>query len=119
MTYIQHYNSPIGGLLLSADEIGLTGLWIDGEKYFADNLPSEHEERETPILAGTARWLDIYFSGKERRSFITKDLLSDNRYGKYFWIFLTAKQLRTEILQNSLRQSRGLPVCPRRRSAER
>ncbi len=65
MTYIQHYNSPIGGLLLSADEIGLTGLWIDGEKYFADNLPSEHEERETPILAGTARWLDIYFSGKE------------------------------------------------------
>ncbi len=65
MTYIQHYASPLGGILLAADEIGLTGLWFDGEKYFADNLPAEHIERETPILAGTRRWLDIYFSGDE------------------------------------------------------
>ena len=39
MTFIQHYDSPLGGILLAADEIGLTGLWFDGEKYFADNLP--------------------------------------------------------------------------------
>ena len=31
MTFIQHYNSPLGGILLAADEIGLTGLWFDGE----------------------------------------------------------------------------------------
>lgn len=65
MTYIQHYSSPLGGILLAADEIGLTGLWFDGEKYFADNLPAEHMERQTPILAEGARWLDIYFTGKE------------------------------------------------------
>lgn len=65
MTYIQHYNSPLGGILLAADEIGLTGLWFDGEKYFADNLPAEHTERETPALAETKRWLDIYFVGSE------------------------------------------------------
>lgn len=65
MTYIQHYSSPLGGILLAADEIGLTGLWFDGEKYFADNLPAEHAERQTPILAEAARWLDIYFTGKE------------------------------------------------------
>lgn len=65
MIYIKHYDSPIGGILLAADEIGLTGLWFDGEKYFADNLPAEHTENETPILAETVRWLDIYFSGKE------------------------------------------------------
>ena len=29
MTYIQHYDSPLGGILLAADEIGLTGLWFD------------------------------------------------------------------------------------------
>ena len=63
MTYIQHYASPLGGILLAANETGLTGLWFDGEKYFADNLPAEHTERETPILAGTRRWLDIYFAG--------------------------------------------------------
>ena len=65
MTYIQHYNSPLGGILLAADEIGLTGLWFDGEKYFANNLPAEHTEAETPILAETVRWLDTYFGGKE------------------------------------------------------
>ena len=65
MTYIQHYYSPLGGILLAADEIGLTGSWFDGEKYFAGNLPAEHVERQTPILAEAARWLDIYFTGKE------------------------------------------------------
>ena len=65
MFYIQHYDSPLGGILLAADEIGLTGLWFDGEKYFADNLLDEHIERETPILKETKRWLDIYFTGRE------------------------------------------------------
>ena len=60
-----HYDSPLGGILLAADEIGLTGLWFDGEKYFADHLPSEHTERETQILVEVKRWLDIYFAGKE------------------------------------------------------
>ena len=65
MTSIQHYASPLGGILLAADEMGLSGLWFDGAKYFADNLPSEHEERETPILSDAKRWLDIYFAGRE------------------------------------------------------
>ncbi len=65
MTCIQHYDSPLGGILLAADEVGLTGLWFDGEKYFADHLPPAHTERETPILVETKRWLDVYFSGRE------------------------------------------------------
>ena len=65
MTFTQHYDSPLGGILLAADEIGLTGLWFDGEKYFADNLPAEHIQKETFILLEAKRWLDIYFTGKE------------------------------------------------------
>lgn len=65
MTYIQHYASPLGGILLAANDIGLTGLWFDGQKYYADNLPAEHIERETPILADAKRWLDVYFTGNE------------------------------------------------------
>lgn len=65
MVFTQSYHSPLGGILLAADEIGLTGLWFDGEKYFADNLPTEHTKQDTPILAETRRWLDLYFSGKE------------------------------------------------------
>ena len=65
MTYIQHYDSPLGGILLAADETGLTGLWFDGAKYFAANLPALHKERETPVLTETKRWLDIYFTGRK------------------------------------------------------
>ena len=65
MTYTQHYNSPLGGILLAADETGLTGLWLDGAKYFADNLPEAHTEQETPILLEAKHWLDLYFAGNK------------------------------------------------------
>ena len=55
MTHIQHYSSPLGRILLAADETGLMGLWFDGQKYFARGLPSECAEKETPILAETVR----------------------------------------------------------------
>ena len=32
MTYIQRYQSPLGGMLLAADEVGLTGVWFYGQK---------------------------------------------------------------------------------------
>ena len=32
MTAWQSYASPVGELLLAADEEGLTGLWLAGEK---------------------------------------------------------------------------------------
>lgn len=65
MIFIQHYKSPLGGILLAADEIGLTGLWFDGQKYFARSLPDERTETETPVLLAAKHWLDIYFAGKE------------------------------------------------------
>ena len=65
MVYTCRYNSPLGGILLAVDEIGLTGLWFDGQKYFARNLPTERTEQETSVLAEAKRWLDIYFSGRE------------------------------------------------------
>lgn len=65
MQYISHYSSPLGDILLAADSVGLTGLWFEGQKYFALNLDKEHEEKEIPLFVQTKRWLDIYFSGKE------------------------------------------------------
>ena len=65
MAYVQHYDSPLGGILLAADESGITGLWFDGQKYFARDLPAERVEQNTPALAEAKRWLDIYFTGGE------------------------------------------------------
>ena len=59
------YDSPLGGICLAADALGLTGLWFDGEKYFGSSLPANPVWQETEILTESKRWLDVYFSGRE------------------------------------------------------
>ena len=65
MVYTCTYKSPLGNMLLAADEIGLTGLWFEGQKYFANTLPKEQISKETPVFAEAKHWLDLYFSGEE------------------------------------------------------
>lgn len=55
----------MGNILLAADDIGLTGLWLAGQKYFALRLDAEHSEKEIPTLTQAKKWLDIYFAGQE------------------------------------------------------
>ena len=63
MQFTAAYQSPIGGITLASNGESLSGLWFDGQKYFADTLTAEHEERDLPIFRRTIRWLDLYFSG--------------------------------------------------------
>ena len=65
MLFLTHYASPLGPILLAADETGLTGLWFEAQKYFPSFLGVEYQEKETPVLTETVRWLDVYFSGKD------------------------------------------------------
>ena len=65
MQYISYYHSPLGKILLAADQTGITGAWFENQKYYAHSLDAEHTEKVTPILEDTKRWLDLYFSGKE------------------------------------------------------
>ena len=65
MQYVSKYRSPLGNILLAADEVGLTGLWFEEQRYFALYLDEEHKEKELPIFVKAKEWLDIYFSGKE------------------------------------------------------
>lgn len=65
MHYINHYHSPLGTILLAADDTGLTGLWFKGQKYFAQGLDKETEEKEFSVFQTARRWLDVYFSGQK------------------------------------------------------
>ena len=97
MQYITHYQSPVGDILLAADETGLTGLWFDGQKYYADRLDPEHEEKDTPVLA-QAR-LFSYLSGKS------------------FKKYLTEKPLLMEKSQRKLQNGKDFPEYRHRRQA--
>ena len=65
MQYTHSYDSPLGRILLASDGSALTGLWFEGQKYFANTLPDGAISQESLILTEAKRWLDIYFSGRE------------------------------------------------------
>lgn len=63
MEYTSHYVSPLGAMTMASDGEALTGLWFDGQRYFAQTLDAAHTEKALPVFAETARWLDEYFRG--------------------------------------------------------
>ena len=64
------YESPLGRILLAADDAGLTGAWFYGQRYFARGLGDAEKNAapvapaETPVFLATCRWLDAYFAGE-------------------------------------------------------
>ncbi len=87
MQYITHYSSPLGDMLLAGDEIGLTGLWFEGQKYFARNLDKDHQEREIPLFDTAKHWLDVYFTGKEPEFAVPLHLMG-TEFQKEVWEIL-------------------------------
>ena len=65
MKYIYHYDSPLGTMTMASDGQALTGLWFDRQKYYAEGLDPELEEKFLPVFEQTERWLDEYFCGKD------------------------------------------------------
>lgn len=69
MYCLTSYASPIGLLTLGSDGKHLTGLWIQGQKYFGGENVGEigKEQGPEPAVFGDARkWLDRYFPDKSR-----------------------------------------------------
>ena len=64
MHYIYRYDSPVGSMTMASSGAALTGLWFDGQKYFAQILSEPYEEKLLPVFEDTIKWLDIYFSGE-------------------------------------------------------
>lgn len=79
----QAYTSPLGTVVLAADDLGLTGLWFEGQKYFgrfgstglavsrdvADAVGDTRAREQVHgaadgHIAAACAWLDAYFAGK-------------------------------------------------------
>ena len=63
MTYRAVLPSPVGTLTLAADGQALTGLWLEGQKYFGAGLESDAEDcPDLPVFRRTEEWLTAYFA---------------------------------------------------------
>lgn len=64
MAYYTYYDSPVGRLLMECDDAALSGLWIVGQKHYANGADANMQMTPThPIFKLATRWLDIYFDG--------------------------------------------------------
>lgn len=58
-------SSLLGTLTLASDGTALTGLWLEGQKYYAATMGQQAEERnDLPVFRQAAAWLDAYVSKK-------------------------------------------------------
>lgn len=89
MHYINHYNSPLGKITFASNGKELTGLWFNGQKYFASTLTKEYEQKNLTVFEQTAKWLDIYFSGKNP-NFTPPLYLSSTQFRNEVWKILLA-----------------------------
>lgn len=76
MEKLMIYNSPIGRLTLSGDGTSITGLWIEGQKYFGRTLEIQNREKsgrtvlddDVPggVFCEAREWLNDYFKGEQK-----------------------------------------------------
>ncbi|MBP5716589.1 MAG: methylated-DNA--[protein]-cysteine S-methyltransferase [Bacteroidales bacterium] len=66
MLYTRHYATPSGfdDLLMASDGEVLTGLCFCGSRD-ESRFIGQKEEKDLPVFRDMARWLDIYFSGRQ------------------------------------------------------
>ena len=63
MTAVYALPSPLGTLTLAADGDALTGLWMEGQKYFRAGIPADAAELDLPVFSRAEAYLNAYFSG--------------------------------------------------------
>lgn len=69
MTYFANYKSPLGVLTIASDGNHITGLWMEGQRYFCSTLGSDPvADTNIPVICTTMQWLDGYFQGTEQSS---------------------------------------------------
>ena len=111
MDYNWHYDSPLGGITLASDGEALTGLWFDGQIYFADTMSEDSKKEELPIFVQTSHWLDSYFSGKEP-DFTPRLKMNTTPFRKAVWeILLTipfGKTMTYGDIAKLIAQKRGI-----------
>lgn len=83
-TNIFYYHSPLGPIMMASDGEALSGLWFEGQKYFADGIEGEYMEKSLPIFDEVIRWLDIYFKGHEP-GFTPLILMKTTSFRKAVW----------------------------------
>ncbi len=87
MKYVNDYDSPLGRIVLAADDEGLSGLWFEGQKHFGAGLAKDARQQDSAIFDDAKRWLDEYFAGRSP-NFIPKLHFVGTKFQRRVWQLL-------------------------------
>lgn len=93
MIYTAQYKSPIGKILIASRNGKLIGLFLEGQKYYMENIKNIAEEdikenENEEILIKTKKWLDRYFDNKQPKIEELKLELIGSKFRKIVWRLL-------------------------------
>ena len=86
MNRVTYHTTPLGRVMLAAKDDALAGLWMEGQKYFADTLKGEAREQDDfPVFVQAKEWLDRYFAGEKPRIAELKAGAGGSEFRKAVW----------------------------------
>lgn len=89
MLYKTEYSSPVGNLYICSDGKNITGLWIEGQKYFCSTVKEDMVENSNlQVFNNVKNWLDRYFAGEQPDIFELPIAPSGSDFRKQVWKIL-------------------------------
>ena len=83
------YESPLGPMILAATDLGLAGLWFEGQRHLPDT--SAWPDAPThPVLLEAVAQLRDYFAGRRTRFALPLDLHGGTAFQQSVWQALLA-----------------------------
>jgi methylated-DNA-[protein]-cysteine S-methyltransferase len=109
---MKHYlsiPSPLGSILLRAEDDALSGLYFDGQKYFPPGSVEAASDKPPRILAETAQQIAEYFAG-ERQRFTVRLHMAGSPFQQQVWNALVQIPFGEIESYGRLAQRLGLPL---------
>ena len=107
MGSVHRCSSPLGEIVMAAEDGALTGLWFEGQKHSPVFPPGGSAEEDRPVFALAERWLEAYFAG-EVPDFTPAVVLCGTAFQKAVWnALLTVPYGRTATYGDIARMVTG------------
>ena len=106
------YESPLGPMLLAATDLGLAGLWFEGQRHGPDTS-GWREQPEHPVLRLATTQLDDYFAGRRLHFELPLDLQGGTPFQQSVWQALLSIPPGATTSYGALGQRIGKPTASR------
>jgi methylated-DNA-[protein]-cysteine S-methyltransferase len=107
-----NYASPLGPMVLAAQQHALVGVWFDGQQHQPEwaQWPTNHHH---PVLVQTAQQLDAYFAGTLRQFDLPLDMTHGTPFQQSVWRALCDIEAGGTVSYGTISQRIGKPKAVR------